>query len=187
MCTWGQNNFGLVIVQDFGKPLSEFRMPEYLIKSHKVIQAWENMKRENDISFDLFNRLFKPVKLCFGSIKRAFIILFEIHGVKSQQRNVLVWEVMSIESSFHKSFSRSSWVKTLGLLVSWEPNIKKLWVVLLWCLWITWHLIMDYHIIITNRWEETCIWELTSDHVHIICNDFFHFGPCFLEITGGIV
>ena len=124
MRTSSQNYFRLVIVQDFGKPLGELRMPEYLIKSHKVIQPWENMKRENNTPFNLSNRFLKPVKLLFGSIKRAFIVLLEIHGVKSQQRNLLLWEVMSIESSLHKGFSRSIRVESLGLFVSWEPNVK---------------------------------------------------------------
>jgi hypothetical protein len=124
MRTSSQNYFGLVIIQDFGKPLGELRMPEYLIKSHKVIQPWENMKGENNIPLNLSNRFFKPVKLLFGSIKRAFIILLEIHGVKSQQRNLLLWKVMSIESSLHESFSGSIRVESLGLLVGWEPNVK---------------------------------------------------------------
>jgi hypothetical protein len=46
---------------------------------------------------------------------------------------------------------------------------------------------MDHHIIVANRWEETCIWELTSYHVHIVGNDFFHFGPCLVEVARRIV
>ena len=124
MCTWGQNDLFLMLCHDLSKPLSKFRMPEYLIKSQKVIQARENMKRKQDLSLNTCHRFFKPIKLLFSCFERAFVVKFKIHGVKSEQRNFLVGEVVSIETSYHESFSSSIVIKTFWLMVDWEPDIK---------------------------------------------------------------
>lgn len=104
--------------------MREFWMPEYF-QSSVWVQAWENVHRDDEFLIVLLQSTGKPVKLEMAIVKITIGFCREIHGIKSDELDISIWELIAVVTSLHESlFCLITFEVLWKWTAFWEPDVK---------------------------------------------------------------